>query len=126
MHGLALASGHSTPSAFAIIFLVLALVTSLLRYRARGRGSRPHGGQRAQGFGPRSGGVGGTWGGGPSGTDVPIQWDIRRPSAEASSPEAPNAGTPNEGETTAGDVTGGDPTAGDGATSEEHHPPGDP
>ena len=121
MHGLALASGHSTPSAFAIIFLALALVTSLLRYRARGRGSQRPGGQRAQGFGPPSGGVGGTWGGEPSGTEVPIQWDIRRPSAEA-----PNAGIPNAEETPAGDVTEGDPTAREGATSEEHHPPGDP
>jgi hypothetical protein len=113
MLGHALIYGHTSgPPATAIVFIVLALVMSVLRYRARGRG--PVGGQRGRGPGPWGGG--GPWaGGGPSGArglqdggssnDPPIHWDIRKPADE--------------------DRSGDDEGAGGDAAGEEHNPPSD-
>ncbi len=100
---LALFTGHSTePTAYAVVFIVLAIGLRFMQFRRRGARRR---GPWGSGGGP--GGPGNTGGGGSAG-DPPVQWDIRKPTPEP---------TP--------DVTKPPVQQADGAVGEEHNPPSD-
>ena len=63
--------GHSSePTAYVVIFIVLAVGLRFLQYRRRGSRSGQWGGR----------GQGGPPGGGAPADQPPIQWDIRKPS----------------------------------------------
>jgi hypothetical protein len=100
---LALFTGHSTePTAYAVVFIVLAIGLRFMQFRRRGARRRgPWGG----GGGP--GGPGNTGGGGTP-DDQPVQWDIRKPTPEPSHEDTP---PPVQ--------------QADGAVGQEHNPPSD-
>ena len=104
---LALFTGHSgEPTAYAVVFIVLAIGLRFMQFRRRGARRRgPWGG----GGGP---GGPGNIGGGGSPHDQPVQWDIRKPTPEPTTPD--EAGPPRRPFQQA-----------DGAVGEEHNPPSD-
>jgi hypothetical protein len=100
---LALFTGHSTePTAYAVVFIVLAIGLRFMQFRRRGSRRR---GPWGSGGGP--GGPGNTGGGGSTG-DQPVQWDIRKPTPQPTH----EAGPPPVQQA-------------DGAVGEEHNPPSD-
>lgn len=102
---LALFTGHSNePTAYAVIFIVLAIGLRFMQFRRRGARRR---GPWGSGGGPGGPGPSNTGGGGSTG-DPTEHWDIRKPT-----PEPPH------------DVTEPPVQHPDGAIGEEHNPPSD-
>jgi hypothetical protein len=69
--------GHSgTSLPLAAIFIALAIGLRVLRARGRGRGGPSHGGPPG--------------GGGGTGSEPPVQWDIRKAPEPEATPDAPS------------------------------------
>jgi hypothetical protein len=105
---LALFTGHSSePTVYAVVFIALAIGLRFMQFRRRGTRRR---GPWGSGGGPA--GPGHTGGGGPA-HDQPVQWDIRKPTPEPTTPEPTR------------EATSPPVQQADGAVGEEHNPPSD-